>query len=89
MNPSGADAPGRDVRRSRVKRALVYTFATACLVWVFHNVDPRKLLATMLITNRRFVALATIGAIILAFWTTVCAERMPKPLLCINVGAGM
>jgi hypothetical protein len=38
MNPSGPDAPGRDVRRSRVKRALVYTFATACLVSVFHNV---------------------------------------------------
>jgi uncharacterized membrane protein YbhN (UPF0104 family) len=60
MNSSGADAPERDVRRFRVKRALVYTFATACLVWVFHDVHPRELLATMSIANWWFVALAII-----------------------------
>jgi glycosyltransferase 2 family protein len=60
MNKSGADAPERDVRRSRVKRALVYAFATACLVWVFHDVHPRELLATMSIANWWFVALAII-----------------------------
>jgi uncharacterized protein (TIRG00374 family) len=60
MNSSGADAPERDVRRFRVKRALVYAFATACLVWVFHDVHPPELLATMFIANWWFVALAII-----------------------------
>jgi glycosyltransferase 2 family protein len=64
VNSSGADAPERDVHRSRVKRALVYTFAIACLVWVFHNVDPRQLLATMFIANWGFVALAIIADIL-------------------------
>jgi uncharacterized membrane protein YbhN (UPF0104 family) len=64
MNSSCADAPERGVRRSRVKRALVYTFATGCLVWVFRNVDPRQLLATMFIANWRFVALAIIADIL-------------------------
>jgi glycosyltransferase 2 family protein len=48
------------VRRFRVKRALVYAFATACLVWVFHDVHPPELLATMSIANWWFVALAII-----------------------------
>ena len=60
MNSSGADAPERDMRRFRVKRALVYAFATACLVWVFHDVHPPELLATMSIANWWFVALAII-----------------------------
>jgi uncharacterized protein (TIRG00374 family) len=64
MNSTGADAPERDVRRSRVQRALGYTFAVACLVWVFYNVDPRQLLATMFISNWRFVALAIIADIL-------------------------
>jgi len=58
MNSSGADEPERDVRRSRVKRALVYTFALACLVWVFHDVHPERLLLAMSIANWRFVMLA-------------------------------
>jgi uncharacterized protein (TIRG00374 family) len=58
MNSPGVEASGRDVRRSRVKGALVYTFAAACLVWVFHDVHPLQLLATMSIANWRFVALA-------------------------------
>jgi glycosyltransferase 2 family protein len=43
---------------SRVQRALVYGFALACLVWVFHNGHPRQLLAAMVISNWCFVALA-------------------------------
>src|SRR5712692_8688121 len=58
MNSPGVEASARDVRRSRVKGALVYTFAAACLVWVFHDVHPRQLLATMSIANWWFVALA-------------------------------
>jgi uncharacterized protein (TIRG00374 family) len=64
MNSTGADAPERDVRRSRVQRALGYIFAVGCLVWVFYNVDPRQLLATMFISNWRFVALAIIADIL-------------------------
>jgi glycosyltransferase 2 family protein len=60
MNSSGANAPGRGVRQTRVRLALVYTFATACLVWVFHDVHPRQLLAAMSIAHWWFVALAII-----------------------------
>jgi uncharacterized protein (TIRG00374 family) len=64
MNSAGADAPERDARRSRWQRTLGYTFAVSCLVWVFHNVDPRQLRATMFIANWRFVALAIIADIL-------------------------
>jgi glycosyltransferase 2 family protein len=60
MKSSGEDAPEGGVRRSRLKRALAYTFAIACLVWVFHDVHPRQLLVTMSIANWWFVALAII-----------------------------
>jgi glycosyltransferase 2 family protein len=60
MNRPGADPQGKDLRRSRVQRAMVYTLATACLVWVFHDVHPRQLLAAMSIANWRFVMLAII-----------------------------
>ena len=60
MNPSGVDAPRSEARRIRVKRALVYAFAAACLVWVFHDVHPRRLLTAMSIANWWFVALAII-----------------------------
>jgi uncharacterized protein (TIRG00374 family) len=81
MNSSGADALERDGRRSRVKRALVYTFAIACLVWVFHDVDPRQLLATMFIANWRFVALAIIIDIL-----TYASQGMRWKLLLAPVG---
>jgi len=58
------DTAGKDVRRYRVQRALVYSFALACLVWVFHNVHPRQLLAAMFIANWGFVALAIIADIL-------------------------
>src|SRR5882757_2233127 len=58
MNSPGEDTAGKDGCPSRVKRALVYTFALACLVWVFHNVQPRQLLASMIISNWGWVALA-------------------------------
>jgi uncharacterized protein (TIRG00374 family) len=64
MNSAGADAPERDARRSRVQRALGYTFAVSCLVWVFYNVDPRQLLANTFIANWQFVALAIIADIL-------------------------
>jgi uncharacterized protein (TIRG00374 family) len=60
MNPPVADVSGKDVGRSRVQRALVYIFAIACLVWVFHDVHPRQLLAAMSIANWWFVMLAII-----------------------------
>ncbi len=50
-------APVRQ-RGAAWKRVLMYTFAAACLVWVFHDVHPRRLLATMTIANWWFVALA-------------------------------
>ena len=60
MNSSGVDALQREALRTRVKPALVYAFAAACLVWVFHDVHPRRLLASMSIANWWLVALAII-----------------------------
>jgi glycosyltransferase 2 family protein len=40
-----------------MKRALAYTFALACLVWVFHDVNARRLLAAMSIRNWQFIVL--------------------------------
>ena len=60
MNSSGVDALQREAQRTRVKPALVYAFAAACLVWVFHDVHPRRLLASMSIANWWMVALAII-----------------------------
>jgi uncharacterized protein (TIRG00374 family) len=64
MNPSGVDTAAKDMCRSRVKSALVYGFAVACLLWVFHNVHPRQLLASMFIANWGLVALAVIADIL-------------------------
>ena len=60
MNSTGADVPDEGVRPSRVKQVLAYIFATACLVWVFHDVHPHQLLVTVSIANWWFVALAII-----------------------------
>jgi len=49
-----------DVRHIGVKRALAWTFAIACLWWVFHDIDARQLLATTRIEKWWFVALAII-----------------------------
>jgi uncharacterized protein (TIRG00374 family) len=64
MNPSGVDTAAKDVWRSGVKTALVYGFAGACLLWVFHNVHPRQLLASMFIANWGLVAFAIIADIL-------------------------
>jgi glycosyltransferase 2 family protein len=69
------------VRRSGVKRALVYTFALACLVWVFHDIHIRQLLAAMSIANWRFVALAIIIDIL-----TYVLQGMRWKLLLAPVG---
>jgi glycosyltransferase 2 family protein len=64
IKPSGVDTVAKDVCRSRVKSALVYVFAVACLLWVFHNVHPRQLLASMFIANWGLVALAIVADIL-------------------------
>lgn len=64
MNWPGVETAVKDVCRSRLKRALVYIFAIACLFWVFHNVHARQLLATVFIANWGFVALAIIADIL-------------------------
>src|SRR5580693_2039982 len=79
MNSSGADAPERDVRRFRVKRALVYAFATACLGWVFHDVHPPELLATMSIANWWFVALAIIIDILICDFSSFTRSQAWEP----------
>lgn len=43
-------------RGSRYKRFLGYAFAAACLVWVFHDVHPRHLLAAIRIESWWWVA---------------------------------
>jgi glycosyltransferase 2 family protein len=60
MNSTNGQTVETDSRLSRQRRALGYTFALACLLWVFYNVDPRHLLAAMFIANWWFVALAVI-----------------------------
>jgi hypothetical protein len=42
------------------KRVVVYALSLGCLVWVFHDVHPRRLLATMAVSNWWFVALAVV-----------------------------
>lgn len=64
VNSPSVDIAGKDVGGSRVQRAVVYAFAVACLVWVFHNVHPRQVLATMFISNWGFVGFAIIADIL-------------------------
>jgi glycosyltransferase 2 family protein len=45
-------------KSSRIKRLLGYAFALACLLWVFHDVQPQKLLSEIRITNWWFVAVS-------------------------------
>ncbi len=81
MTPCGADTPGRNVYRSGVKRALAYTFALACLVWVFHDIHVRQLLAAMSIANWRLVGLAILVDIL-----TYVLQGMRWKLLLARVG---
>jgi glycosyltransferase 2 family protein len=64
MNSSAGAMPEQDLRPSRLKQALAYAFAAACLVWVFHDVHPRQLLGAMSIANWWFVALAIIADVL-------------------------
>jgi hypothetical protein len=68
-------------RNSRLKRVLVYAIAVACLVWVFHDVHPRRLLATMTIANWWFLALAVFVDIL-----TYVLQGMRWKLLLSTVG---
>jgi uncharacterized protein (TIRG00374 family) len=45
------------VRQLGMKRILAYTFALACLVWVFHDIHGREVLVVMSTTKWQFVAL--------------------------------
>jgi uncharacterized protein (TIRG00374 family) len=45
-------------RASLAKRVAGLLFALACLAWVFHDVHPRQLIATMHVAYWRFVAAA-------------------------------
>ncbi len=65
-------------KRAAWKRVLMYAFAAACLVWVFHDVHPRRLLASMTIANWWFVALAVVVDVLTyvlqgARWTLLLA----------------
>lgn len=53
---NGCGGEARPRRSSSLKKVLGYLFALGCLVWVFHDVHPRRLLATMTIGNWWFVA---------------------------------
>jgi glycosyltransferase 2 family protein len=81
MNSPGAEVPWSNVHHSHVKRILVYTFAVACLVWVFHDVHPHQLLATMSIGNWWYVALAIVADI-----STYALQALRWKLLLAPVG---
>lgn len=60
-NPTITTAGGESAspeKSSRLKRALGYFFAVACLIWVFHDIHPQRLLATMKIDNWWFVVVS-------------------------------
>lgn len=42
-------------RTAKTKRAMGYFFALACLIWVFHDIHPRRLLSAIQITNWWFL----------------------------------
>src|SRR5689334_23361905 len=64
MNSSVGAMLEQNLRSSRLKQALAYAFALACLVWVFHDVRPRQLLGAMSIGNWWFIALAIIADVL-------------------------
>ncbi len=47
-------------RAAWVKRALMYGFAAACLIWVFHDVHPGHLLASIRVSNWGLLAAAVV-----------------------------
>jgi glycosyltransferase 2 family protein len=70
-----------DARPSRLKRALGYGFALACLVWVFHDIQLRPLLANITVHYWRFVAMAVTFDIV-----TYLLQGMRWSLLLASVG---
>lgn len=48
------------MRHLGVKRILAYTFALACLIWVFHDVKAREMLSVMSNAKWQFIALAIV-----------------------------
>lgn len=53
---NSADNAGAVPKSSIMKKLLGYAFSLACLVWVFYDVRPHKLLSAIHITNWWFVA---------------------------------
>jgi glycosyltransferase 2 family protein len=68
------------MRHPGVKRAMAYAFALACLVWVFHDVSGRGLLAAMSIAKWRFAALAIIVDILTYILQGVRWKLLLSPL---------
>lgn len=60
-------AANPEIRSARAKRLFGYLFALACLVWVFHDIQPRQLLSAIHITNWWFLA----GAVVFDILTYV------------------
>lgn len=81
MKAVAAGTPPTDAPTSRLKRALFYLLAIACLVWVFHDVHPRALRAAMAISNWWFVVLAVVVDIL-----TYCLQGIRWKLLLSPVG---
>ena len=84
MNSTGADVPDEGVRPSRVKQVLAYIFATACLVWVFHDVHPHQLLVTVSIANWWFVALAIIIDVLTYVLQGMRWKQLLAPVGCLS-----
>jgi uncharacterized protein (TIRG00374 family) len=64
-----------------LKRALGYCFALACLLWVFHDIQLRPLLANITVHYWRFVAMAVTFDIV-----TYLLQGMRWSLLLASVG---
>jgi glycosyltransferase 2 family protein len=71
----------QDARPSRLRRVLVYSFALACLVWVFHDIHLRPLISAVTVHYWRFVAIAVSFDIL-----TYALQGMRWSLLLASVG---
>jgi glycosyltransferase 2 family protein len=85
MNSSAVAMPEQDLRTSRLKQALAYAFAAACLVWVFHDVHPRELLGAISIGNWWFVALAIIADVLTYVLQGIRWKGLLAPVGCLSV----
>ena len=56
VNPAGVAASSQN--SVRVRKLLGYAFALICLVWVFYDIQPQKLLSAIRITNWWFIGVS-------------------------------